>query len=159
MSPDEQGAGTESETGTCLDLDALERRLPELGERYREAPPLPHIAVDYFLRPDVAHEAVLEVPPVEREHWINYVHADERKFGTTDTTTWGPALQAIFHEFTSPRFFEFLSGLTGIDGLIADPGLEGGGCTRHVPAASSTSMPTSPCTPTTSTGTDGRTCS
>ena len=127
VSPDEQGAGTGVEPGACIDFDDLERRLPGLRERYRAAPPFPHIAIDDFLRPDVAHEAVLEVPPVDREHWINYVHANERKFGNTDPTSWGPALQAIFRDLTSERFLEFLSGLTGIEGLIADPGLEGGG--------------------------------
>ncbi len=110
-----------------LDLDALARQLPELRTRYATAPPFPHVALDGFLRPDVAHAAVLEVPPVDREHWVNYVHANERKFANTDPSTWGPTLRAVWEEMTSPRFLRFLGELTGIEGLVADPSLEGAG--------------------------------
>ena len=113
--------------GRAVDIDALERDLPDLRDRYRSASPFPHIAIDGFLLPDVAHEAVAEVPPVDRAHWTNYVHANERKFANTDPTTWGPTLQAVWEELTSPEFLAFLSELTGIVGLVPDPSLEGAG--------------------------------
>ncbi len=124
---DPTGRGKGAATEEVLDLDALERRLPELRERYAAAPPFPHIALDDFLAPEVAHAAVAEVEPVDREHWVNYVHANERKFANTDPDTWGPTLHAVWEELTSPRFLRFLSGLTGVDGLVADPSLEGAG--------------------------------
>ena len=65
------GQGPQATVDQVLDLDALERRLPELSRDYAEAPPFPHIALDGFLDPAVAHAATLEVPPVERVHWVN----------------------------------------------------------------------------------------
>jgi len=37
------------------------------------------------------------------------------------------SLRAIADELNTPRFLGWLSGLTGIPGLMADPRLEGGG--------------------------------
>jgi len=110
-----------------LDLDALETCLPDLGTRYRGASPFPHIALDGFLHPEVAWRAQAEFPPVDHEQWINYVHANERKFSNTDPETWAPTLRSIWSELTSERFLRFLGELTGIDGLITDDSLEGAG--------------------------------
>ncbi|MGD0882477.1 MAG: 2OG-Fe(II) oxygenase [Acidimicrobiales bacterium] len=123
----DRDGGRETTLGPAVDLDALRRELPELRERYRSATPFPHIAVDGFLLPEVARVAVTEVPPVDREHWTNYVHANERKFANTDPTTWGPTLQTVWQELTSPEFLAILSELTGIADLVPDPALEGAG--------------------------------
>ena len=40
---------------------------------------------------------------------------------------WGPTLRSILDELNSPRFVDFVSSLIGIDHLIPDPSLEGGG--------------------------------
>jgi hypothetical protein len=125
-SADHDGGG-QTTVGRVVDLDALLRELPELRDRYRSASPFPHIAIDGFLLPEVARAAVGEVPPVDRRHWTNYVHANERKFANTDPTTWGPTLQAVWQELTSPEFLAVLSELTGIPDLVPDPSLEGAG--------------------------------
>ena len=85
------------------------------------------MAIDEFLLPDMARAAEREFPQSDHGHWVNYVHANERKFANREPTTWGPILQALWSELTSPRFVQFLSRLTGIDGLITDDSLEGAG--------------------------------
>lgn len=114
-------------SSSVIDLDALERDLPDLRSRYQSASPFPHIAMDNFLVPEVARQAESEFPSLDHDHWINYAHANERKFANTDPTTWGPTLRSIWEELTSPRFVRFLSDLTGIDGLHTDDSLEGAG--------------------------------
>ncbi len=113
--------------GQAIDLAALERELPELRARYRSASPFPHIAIDGFLLPEVARAAAAEIPPVDRDHWVNYVHANERKFANNDPVTWGPTLRTVWRALTSPEFVGFLSELTGIEGLVTDDTLEGAG--------------------------------
>ena len=68
-----------------------------------------------------------EFPPLDPERWTNYLHVNERKFSNTDPSTWGPTLQRILEELNSPRFVRFIGELLGMDNLIADPSLEGGG--------------------------------
>ena len=121
-----QGAGEQS-ARAALDLASLEATLPELHERYVSARPFPHIVIDGFLIPEIAQRATEEFPPVDPARWINWVHVNERKFGNRDVQTWGPALQVVTKELSSPRFVRFLRGLTGIGGLFVDESMEGGG--------------------------------
>jgi hypothetical protein len=110
-----------------LDLANLERALPELRERYRSARPFPHIVLDDFLIPDAARRSREEFPPQDPQHWINYVHVNEKKFANPDPTSWGPMLQSVAEDLNSARFVRFLSELTGIEDLITDASMEGGG--------------------------------
>ena len=89
--------------------------------------PYPHIVFDDFLEPGAAEAAIEEFPPLDPGQWNNYLHANERKFSNTDPDTWGPTLQAILGSLNSPRFVAFVGELIGVEDLIADPSLEGGG--------------------------------
>jgi hypothetical protein len=110
-----------------LDLAALERGVSRLREQYKAASPFPHIVLDDFLDLDVMRDATSEFPSVDGEAWTNYLHVNERKYGNTHPETWGPTLQQVAAELTSARFVRFLSDLTGIAGLLADPTMDGGG--------------------------------
>ncbi len=39
-----------------FDLEILQQRLQGMPEAYAGAPPFPHVVLDSFLRPEVAHE-------------------------------------------------------------------------------------------------------
>jgi 2OG-Fe(II) oxygenase superfamily len=121
------------QSGDVLDLAGLEAALPEMRERYSSAKPFPHIVLDDFLAPDAAKRATEEFPPVDPEHWINFVHVNERKYGNPDPETWGPALRSVAEELNSARFVDFLGALTGIDGLLIDESMEGGGLHQSFP--------------------------
>ena len=97
----------EATTTPILDFTKLENNIDELRASYAAGEPYPHILFDDFLEPAAIRSAVEEFPPLDPEQWNNYLHANERKFSNTDPTSWGPTL--------------------GVEGLIADPSLEGGG--------------------------------
>jgi hypothetical protein len=120
----------QSETETplpVLDIDRLEREVQRLHVEYQSADPYPHIVIDDFLEPEAAEAAIAEFPPLDPERWNNYLHINERKFSNTDPATWGPTLQRILEELNSPRFVQFIGTLLGVDELIPDHSLEGGG--------------------------------
>jgi Rps23 Pro-64 3,4-dihydroxylase Tpa1-like proline 4-hydroxylase len=110
-----------------LNLARLENDLASLRPIYQTADPYPHIVLDNFLEPAAAEAAMNEFPPVDPDQWTNYLHTNERKFSNTAPETWGPTLQRILEELNSPRFVRFVGNLIGVDELIADPSLEGGG--------------------------------
>jgi Rps23 Pro-64 3,4-dihydroxylase Tpa1-like proline 4-hydroxylase len=119
-------------TETPLQLDRFEAALPELASRYASAAPFPHIVLDDVLRPDALAAAYADFAAIDGTHWTNYLHLNERKYANTDRTTWGPTLQAITAELSSPAFVDFLAVLTGIPGLQPDPDLDGGGLHRSL---------------------------
>ena len=127
MAPSPNGEPT-----AVVDLDRLEREVEQLHERYSSAEPFPHIVLDDLLAPAVAERAIGEFPPLDPAKWNSYLHANERKFSNTDPQTWKPTLQSVLDAFQSPRFVTFLSQLTGIEDLLIDESLEGGGLHQSI---------------------------
>lgn len=112
---------------TLVDFDALEQQVDQLHERFTSAQPFPHIVLENFLAGDAVEQAIDEFPQLDPEQWNSFIHANERKFSNTDPETWGPTLQGVLEECQSPRFVAFLEKLTGIDDLMVDETLAGGG--------------------------------
>ena len=106
--------------------------MPALRERYCTARPFPHIVLDDFIDASTFADAVTEFPNDTDEAWTNYLHVNERKFGNTHLETWGPTLQSVAESLMSPPFLKFLEDLTGIEGLLPDPTMDGGGLHRSV---------------------------
>lgn len=112
-----------------LDYDALQGRLKSDGAEFRRAQPYPHIVIDDFLSPKSADALLAEfgAPPRDGGKWNQYTHYNERKSGLTRMEAMGPATRAVIDELSSAEFLEWLTGLSGIEGLLADPDLDGGG--------------------------------
>jgi hypothetical protein len=102
-------------------------RLPELAERYQQAQPYPHIHLSDFLDTDAARSAAGEFPDSSSDAWIQYKHFNENKAGLVKRELFPEALGRIVDELNGPEFLDWLSKLTGIPDLVADPTLEGGG--------------------------------
>jgi hypothetical protein len=66
-------------------------------------------------------------PPVKGEGWIHYVHVNEKKHGLNKMDMLPPFIQDVIRQLNTNEFVAILSKLTGIEGLKADPSLEGGG--------------------------------
>jgi len=128
VTPITPDASSESLSGhQVLDFADLETRLPKLAESYRAAEPFPHIVFDEFLDPDIARAAAAEFDPPDSDEWNSFVHVNERKYSNTAPETWGSASRSILDVLQSDRFVKFLTDLTGIEDLLRDDALEGGG--------------------------------
>ena len=99
----------------------------ELAKAYRQNAPIPHIQIAHFLNHAVAQAAADEFPSPNTPFWIHYKHYNENKIGLTRKEIFPPVLQQVADELNSPPFLSWLSELTGIRGLVADPSLHGGG--------------------------------
>jgi len=107
--------------------DKWGRTPPELARQYRDNYPCPHIRLIDFLKPDTASAMADEFPQPSSEQWTQYKHANENKLGMAHRELFPPTLGAVTDELNSPEFVAWLSELTGIPNLVADPMLEGGG--------------------------------
>jgi len=114
----------------CVRLFPYERWesvLPALARQYRENKPCPHILLKEFLDPEIAREMAAQFPRAATEAWTQYKHANENKLGMAKRELFPPTLGAVTDELNSPEFVAWISRLTGIPHLMADPMLEGGG--------------------------------
>jgi 2OG-Fe(II) oxygenase superfamily len=98
-----------------------------LARQYRAAAPFPHIYLAPFLEPEVAETAAEDFPESQSADWIRYKHGNENKMGLNRRALFPDSIKDIVDELNSPPFVAWLSELTGISNLIADPTLDGGG--------------------------------
>src|ERR1035438_6460463 len=101
--------------------------LGDLARQYRLNTPIPHIVLQEFIDPGIARAMSEEFPEPNTGVWTQYKHQNENKLGMNKRLLFPPNLGRATDELNSPAFLQWMSDLTGIPNLIADPGLEGGG--------------------------------
>lgn len=99
----------------------------ERAADYQDADPFPHIYFDGLFSPAVLHDVLSEFPAETDDNWIRYDSPTQRKRESADAAKLGPATRQLVSELNGPTFLLFLERLTGIERLIADPHLNGGG--------------------------------
>ncbi len=110
-----------------VDYSRLTADLPALAAAYAAAEPFPHVVLDDVLTPATFDAAADEFPEIRDPFWKGYLHVNETKYANTAPDTWGATLNAVAKEFCSPQFVDFLGQLTGIEGLMPDWAMDGGG--------------------------------
>ncbi len=96
---------------------------------YAAADPYPHAVFESLLHPEVAETLAREFPrPEDPVGWDRYAHDTlEKKLATSKEQLLPALLRRTLHELNTAPFIDFLETLTGIDGLVPDPMLFGGG--------------------------------
>ena len=120
----------------CLSLfpySTWDRRLAKLSRQYQANSPVPHIYLSDFIEAEAATQAATEFPEPNSNAWTHYLHQNENKHGMTKRSLFPATVGEVSDALNSPEFLRWLSELTGVPGLIADPGLEGGGLHQSGP--------------------------
>jgi 2OG-Fe(II) oxygenase superfamily len=106
-------------------------RLMELAKDHRDsytaAHPFPHTVIDDLLPQPVVDALLDEFPGPQDIEWWTFDDARERKLGTIDDAAMGTVTRQVLAQLNSAAVIDFLQTLTGIDGLVPDPHLYGGG--------------------------------
>jgi hypothetical protein len=112
-----------------FDLDRLDRLAAECADAYRAADPYPHVVIDDFLDAAAAAELARVFPkPTDPVAWDHYAAPGlEVKLGCGDETRFPEPIRLAIHQMNGGPFIRFLEKLTGIDHLLPDPHLLGGG--------------------------------
>jgi hypothetical protein len=110
-----------------FDREQLAALAEDRREAYASAQPYPHIVFDDFLPDGVLDPVLAEFPNPKGADWFAFDSATERKLATKDDSIMGPATRRLLAELNSGTFIDFLERLTGIEGLVPDTHLVGGG--------------------------------
>jgi 2OG-Fe(II) oxygenase superfamily len=109
-----------------LDFDAFaEADFEAFGESFRQAAPFPHLVTDDLFPPEMLRAMVKDFD--DFPGWREYHGNLQRKLGTPPSVRLPPSVQNYFNVLYSGPFLRFLSKITGINNLIPDPALYGGG--------------------------------
>ena len=106
-----------------IDLSVLRAVSPE---GYASASPFPHLVVKGLFDRDLLLRAAAEYPSLDAMG-RQYESKREVKSAESRWDRFGPAVQEIISELNSGTFVEELQRISGIDGLVVDAGLYGGG--------------------------------
>ena len=100
----------------------------ELKKKFQNAHPFPYIVIDNFLNAQDAEKLLAEhIAQGDASSWGAYNHVNERKNGITKYEKMGLHTRAVIDALSSEKFLNWLVKLTGIEYLIHDPELDGGG--------------------------------
>jgi Rps23 Pro-64 3,4-dihydroxylase Tpa1-like proline 4-hydroxylase len=88
--------------------------------------PFPHLIIDDFLETQKA-KSLRDVFPDEDDSWVAYLHYNEKKYGLSKRNNIPDPILSTIDELNSPKFLKWLGNTFGLNGLIADPELNGGG--------------------------------
>ncbi len=118
-----------------LDYDRLDEVLSQQQREYRLAQPFPHVVIDDLLPLKAVRTLVSRFPtnvhdPDTGSEDVNMEGgkpAQYRKGFLSREGLVDIAFRRVYWELNNGPFIEFLEQLTGIDGLIGDPYLLGGG--------------------------------
>jgi hypothetical protein len=116
----------EEALGAFFHADALAERGERLAHDYTTASPFPHIAID-GLFPDDLLDGLLESLEEPGAVWRQFSNKREIKHALASDEDMPPRVQAFIYKLNSAAFLRFLEKMTGIEGLIPDPHLTGGG--------------------------------
>lgn len=97
---------------------------------YSEAKPFPHIVIDDFYDAAKLEKVLEEWPDVSLMKHADRATSVKRSFSRFGDL--GDHTQDVISDLCSSARLNWLTELTGIDGLISDPWLEGGGL-HHIP--------------------------
>jgi hypothetical protein len=97
--------------------------------RFRQANPFPNISFENFFKQDVLDKVLNEFPKLDS---LTEVKKFDDKFSLKKISmkgeaTFGPETKKLMRFLNSAPFIDFLSQLSGIEGLIPDPHFYGGG--------------------------------
>jgi hypothetical protein len=104
------------------------------ADAYRRGEPFPHLVADRFFDDAVIDELIRSFPGPGDIDWLRYRHPTEHdKLQSQSILSIPSAIRSFIYAMNSSTFVGFLERLTGIEHLIPDPHLTGGGLHQTVP--------------------------
>jgi len=117
----------EQSFNTVVDMNSVARQFTDMAAVYQSAQPFPHMSKNGVFDEQVLRHVAAEFPDPSKMagHFAGEIEGG--KHTESDWSKFGPVTQAFVSACNSGPFMHALSALTGIEGLLPDPYLSGGG--------------------------------
>jgi hypothetical protein len=120
-----------------FDRKALRELARTRREAYRDARPYPHAVFDGFLGDALSSGLAAAFPRPEHPGFLRRDHREQSaRLGQLQRTGFegvDPAIRLLLAELSGMAFLDFLTALTGVEGLIPDPHFRGAGVSITLP--------------------------
>lgn len=126
---------------TLLNYNKIRERFFDSHDDYVTGDPFPHIMLDEFIGDKLVDKILEDFPASSADiKWRQLLAKDPvgekaqfNKQGMPHLFKLSPTIRQLIWELNSSTFIRALEGLTGIDNLIPDPSLRGGGLHQILP--------------------------
>lgn len=102
-------------------------------ELFCSAKPFPHLVVDNLLDDAALRTLLSRYPTIESNSWWQYDNPLEKKFALNSLDSLDPIFRDFFDEANSPEVVAQLGKLAGLENLVPDHTLRGGGLHQIAP--------------------------
>lgn len=123
--------------GFFFDRKALKTLAVGRRDAYRDAAPYPHAVFDEFLGRELAEGLAERFPPPDHPGWMRRDYDEQSaRLGQLQRSGFegvDPTVRHLLAEVCGMAFLDFLSTLTGIEGLIPDAHFRGAGLSLTLP--------------------------
>lgn len=110
-----------------IGFHSLNHRLPELQSKFAYQEPFRFVHIPHFFLPDAAEKIHAAIPAIKTANWDSTTYINQVNKYTLNKFEKDSLLQKTFDELNSGEFRSWLEKLTGINHLLADETLFGGG--------------------------------
>ncbi len=118
-----------------IDFQSLQDRSDLIAESFQKATPFHYTMFEGFFTGDAAELIHEEYPTIRDGMWDGTTYIDQKnKFQKTSFEP-GSVFEKAFDELNSDKFLQWLQKISGIDQLMGDPELFGGGLHQSINGA------------------------
>lgn len=107
--------------------DISQDDLSLVRRKFLSAKPFPHIVIDNLFKREELFQVAMQFPKVTDGNWWKYDNVLEKKLAKNNLEEMPELIRNLISELQSNRFVSLLERITGIDSLITDHTLNGGG--------------------------------
>jgi len=98
-----------------------------MSDKFLRSEPFNHVVIDNFLDVETADLLANNFPGPDDVVWWMYDNPLEKKYAFDKVNSLDPSFVKVFEYFNSSNFVDQIQKLSGLQSLIADPSLRGGG--------------------------------
>lgn len=118
-----------------IDYRNFKNNIEVYSRDWNSKTPFRYLVVDDFLIPQKAEELLQQYPPVDHGVWDGTTYINQKNKFQQREFAEGSVFKAIFNELNNPEFLKDVSSITGIQDLIPDGKLFGGGLHQSINGA------------------------